>query len=72
MAEPDRQDTTLEFWTIEQAARHFGITRGTVRRYIRGGLATHHHGLTVKPSEFISEHQQRRQRQQQSRKTRAQ
>lgn len=58
----ERQDTSLPFWTIDQAALHFGYKRATILKYIREGLPTYHEGLTVKPSELVLEVLQRRQR----------
>lgn len=64
MSEPARQDTSLPFWTIDQAARHFGFTRNAIVKYIRGGLPTYHNGLTVKPHEVIAEWMRRKERKQ--------
>lgn len=57
------------FWTLDQAASHFGYKRATILKYIREGLPTYFGGTTVKPSELIAEVQQRQQRE---RSTRAQ
>lgn len=69
MTQPERQDLTLPYWSIEQAARHFGITRRSVRRYITDGLPSYFAGTTVKPDEIVAERLRRRAR---DRATRAQ
>jgi predicted site-specific integrase-resolvase len=38
----ERQNVTAAYWTLEMAAKHFGITPATVRRYIREGLPVYY------------------------------
>lgn len=68
MAEAVRQDLQLPLWTLDQAALHFGLTRATVERYVREGLPKYF-GAYVKPSEFVDEFVNRRNRQKGSRAT---
>lgn len=62
VAEPVRQDLTLPYWSIDQAALHFGIARRSVRRYITEGLPSYFAGTMVKPDEIVSERLTRRDR----------
>lgn len=66
MTVPVRQDTELPFWTLDQAALHFGSTRRTIRRYITDGLPTYFSDM-VKPEEIIAEVLAREQRTKQTR-----
>lgn len=34
----EEQNFAADWWTLRQAASHFGMTTGTIRRYIRDGL----------------------------------
>jgi len=61
--QPERQDLTLPYWSIDQASRHFGITRRSVRRYITDGLPSYFAGTMVKPEEIVAERLARRKRQ---------
>lgn len=67
MTQPERQDLTLPYWSIEQAALHFGVTRRSVRRYITDGLPTYFAGTMVKPDEIVTERLARRDRQKSTR-----
>lgn len=67
MTVPVRQDTELPFWTLDQAALHFGSTRRTIRRYITDGLPTYFAGTMVKPGEVIDEMLDRQRRTKQTR-----
>lgn len=37
----DLTDPMDRFWTIDQAAEHFGVTRRTIERYVQDGLPVH-------------------------------
>jgi predicted transcriptional regulator len=67
MTQPERQDLTLPYWSIEQAAKHFGFTRATIEKYVREGLPTYFSGIMVKPSEVVAERLSRQTRHRQSR-----
>lgn len=54
MSERVLQNVDAAFWTHQQAALHFGLSRATIRRYIRQGLPTYLSGTLVKPSEVIA------------------
>lgn len=51
-----------EWWTIETAAKHAGITRATVEKYIRQGLPVYFRELggLIKRDEFLQEWRGRR------------
>lgn len=51
----EQQDLDAKYWSIEQAALHFGVRRATIRQYIRDGLPTYFGGVFVKPKEAIAE-----------------
>lgn len=53
--QPDRQDLDAQYWTLAQAARHFGFTRATISKYVREGLPTYLGGGWVKPAEVVAE-----------------
>ncbi len=61
------QDPDAEFWTITQAALHFGFTRQTIEKYIRGGLPVYLEGTAVRPHEAIDEWKTRMQKRAKSR-----
>jgi hypothetical protein len=63
------QDLDAPYWTRDQAVRHLGITRRTLRRYISAGLPTYFAGTLVKPDELLRVWKTRRNQQ---RDTRAQ
>jgi hypothetical protein len=52
---PERQDFDLEYWSINQAAKHFGFSPQTIRKYIRDGLPTYLGGRWVSPAEVVAE-----------------
>jgi hypothetical protein len=52
---PDRQDFDLEYWTIQQAAKHFGFSPATIRKYIREGLPAHGVKKLLRPAEVVAE-----------------
>lgn len=54
MADRKLQNLDAAFWTHQQAALHFGLSRATIRRYIRQGLPTYLGGSLVKPREVIA------------------
>lgn len=51
---PERQNTQAEFWTLDQSARHFGVTRATIERYIREGLPVYFQRRFLRPKEVIA------------------
>jgi hypothetical protein len=57
----DLNDPRELYWTIDQAADHFGMTRRSMRRYIQDGLPVYL-GLFVKRAEVIAEYRRRMQR----------
>ena len=61
------QPFDVEYWTIDQAARHFGFARATVAKYIRDGLPTYVDGRFVKPAEVVAHRLERKQRQRDTR-----
>jgi predicted transcriptional regulator len=71
VAELERQDITLPFWSLDQAAKHFGFARATIEKYVREGMPTYFAGRMVKPDEVITERLARRDRQQASRRPRS-
>lgn len=66
--EREQQSFDLEYWTLDQAAAHFGITRRSVRRYIQAGLPVYFAGTLVKPAEYVAAHHARRNRQRDTQK----
>jgi len=52
---PDRQSFDDEYWSIDQAARHFGYSAATIRRYIREGLPAYRNKHWVRPSEVADD-----------------
>jgi len=52
---PERQDFDLEYWTIDQAAKHFGFSTATIRKYVREGLPTHHARKLIRPADVVAE-----------------
>jgi hypothetical protein len=67
MADPIRQDLDAPYWTLDQAAAHFGITRRAVRLMITTGLPTYFAGTMVKPAEYIAVRLERQKAQRASR-----
>jgi hypothetical protein len=64
------QDLDAPYWTLDQAAAHFGITRAGVRKMIREGLPVYFAGTLVKPAEYIAARLERQARQRAHRFTR--
>jgi len=54
MADRILQNLNAPYWTIQQAAQHFGFTTATIRKYIRHGLPTYLDGTLLKPDEVIA------------------
>lgn len=63
MADRQLQNLDAQFWTIRQAALHFGFTPATIRKYIRHGLPTYLDGTLVKPADVVAHRLAARQRQ---------
>ena len=59
-AQKINQNIDLPFWTLDQAALHFGVRRATIEKYIREGLPAYFEKLMVKPSEAIAERLRRK------------
>lgn len=65
----DLRDPTDTWWTIDQAAAHFGVRRATILQWIRDGLPSHGKGKMLRRPEVLSAYQQRAKRQRESRFT---
>jgi AraC-like DNA-binding protein len=54
-------DPNDEWWTVDEAAAHFGLRRETVLRYIREGLTLYRGGF-LRRDQFLAEYRKRAQR----------
>lgn len=58
----DLTDPTDTWWTIDQAAEHFGIRRESILRYIRDGMPVYGKGRSkrIRRADVLAEFRRRR------------
>jgi len=65
----DLRDPTDTWWTIDQAAEHFGVRRATILQWVRDGLKTHGKAKLLHRPDVLTAYQERAKRQRETRFT---